>query len=375
LLRVQVHATGLGAVDVDCDQYCASYGDRQTRRLIESRPDIILIDMEDTQAALQTLNVLHAALPDTWLFVSSDSSDPQLIIETMRAGAREFLPKPIPPRVLSQALGRYVAERQRRRETRGIGAIYSVTAAKGGAGATSVAINIATSLGAMANTKVALIDLNSPVGDVAAHLNLKPQFTVSDALAAAPRLDSVLLESFVSHAHGIAVLPGPKEFQPEQAFSLEAMARMLEVVARTYTHSIVDLPASLEKDQLQLVTRMASKVVVVSVPELPALWRTERLIRFLAAQGDPDKLRLVINRSLKTDEISDRDIERVLKLHVYWKLPNNYKSAIRAINSGSPLVAANHSDLARGYHDLATALAGLPRAKKKKGLMGIFGSN
>ncbi|MFY9608213.1 MAG: hypothetical protein WAU45_06295 [Blastocatellia bacterium] len=372
LLRVQVHATGLASVEMEADQYCSVYGDRSTRKFIEVRPDIIIVDMQDAQAGLQATSILHAALPDAWLFLSSESSDPQLIIESMRVGAREFLPKPIPPRTLSQAINRFMTEKQRHDEARAAGKLFCITSAKGGSGATSLAINLATALADVPKARVALVDLNSPVGDAVAHLNLKPQYTVSDALASAARLDSVLLDSYTIHSHGVAVLPGPKEYKPGDKPNLDALSKVLEVMVRSYSHSFVDIPFLMDKEQMQLVCEMAAAVVVISVAEVPALWRTERLLKFLVASGASEKIRLVINRAVKHDEITDSEIQRVLKLPVYWKLPNNYKGSIRAINSGVPLVSQNHSDLARGYRDLAYDLAGVPLPGKRRGLFGLF---
>lgn len=370
LLRLQVNATGLAAVEVEVDQYCAASGDRPTRRFLESRPDIIIVDMQDQRAALQTLHILHAALPDTWLFVSSPSTEPQLIIETMRAGAREFFPKPIPARNMSEALGRFIAEKQRRQKD--IGKIYCVTSAKGGVGATTLSINLATSLAAAPKTQVALIDLSGPVGDAASNLNLKPQFTVTDALHSAARLDPVLLESFASHVHGVSVLPGPNEFRPGQIPGADALAKLLEVVTQAYTHAIVDLSSALDKEQLQVATGMATNVVVVLTPELPALLRTERLLRYLSSIGLTDKLRLVMNRYRKSDEITDTEIEKALKCPLFWKLPNNYMGAIRAINSGDPVVSTNHSELADSYRELAYRLAELPPPEKRRGRFRLF---
>lgn len=370
LLRIQLSTTGLASVEVEADQYCSNQSDRSARRFVESPPDIIIVDMQDPQAALQTLHVLHAALPDTWLFVCSTANNPQLIIETMRAGAREFLPSPIPPATLSQALGRYIAEKQYRHKT--AGKIYCITSAKGGVGATSLAINLAASLALVPKTHVALIDLNSPVGDTAAQLNLKPQFTVTEALGSAGRLDPVLLESYMSHAHGVSVLPGPKDFQTEFIPGPDALARMLEVIAQTYTHAFVDLASSLGKEYMQVATGMSAAVVVVSTTELPSLWRTERLIRFLGGCGMSEKVRLVINRDRKSDEVTDSEIQRVLKLSPYWKLPNNYRGSKKAILSGYPLVSANHSDLAASYRELAHRLTEMPLPEKKRGLFGIF---
>ena len=153
---------------------------------------------------------------------------------------------------------------------------------------------------------------------------------------------------------------------------MDALSKLLEVLVRSYTHSFVDLPFSLDRDQMQMVCEMAANIVVVSVSEVPALWRTERLIRFLTASGNLDKVRLVINRAVKNDEITDSEIERVLKLAVHWKLPNNYKGSIKAINSGQPLVSQNHSDLARSYRELAYELAGIPLPSKRRGPFGLF---
>jgi|SoiMethySBSTD1v2_1073268.scaffolds.fasta_scaffold415514_1 pilus assembly protein CpaE len=371
-LRIQVNATGLASVDMESDQYCSVYGDRTTRKFIDAQPDIVIIDMHDPQAGLQSTSILHAALPDAWLFLSSESTDSQLIIESMRAGAREFLPKPIPPRTLSQAMSRFITEKQRHEEARAGGKLFCITSAKGGSGATSLAINLAASLAGVHKARVALVDLNSPVGDAVAHLNLKPQYTVADALESASRLDSVLLDSYTIHTHGVAVLAGPKEYKQGDRPNIDALSKMLEVLVRSYTHSFVDLPFSMDKDLMQMVCEMAANIVVVSVPEVPALWRTERLIRFLTASGNLDKVRLVINRSIKHDEITDNEIERVLKLGVHWKLPNNYKGLIKAINSGQPLVSQNHSELARSYRELAHELAGIPLPTRRRGPFGLF---
>lgn len=371
-LRIQVNATGLASVEMESDQYCSVYGDRITRKFTEAEPDIIIIDMQDPQAGLQCTSILHAALPDAWLFLSSESTDAQLIIESMRAGAREFLPKPIPPRTLSQALSRFKTEKQRHEEARAAGKLFCITSAKGGSGATSLAINLATSLVDAHKARIALVDLNSPIGDAVAHLNLKPQYTVTDALESASRLDSVLLDSYTIHTHGVAVLAGPKEYKQGYRPNLDALSKMLEVLVRSYTHSFVDLPFSLDREQMQMVCELATNIVVVSVAEVPALWRTERLIRFLGASGNIDKVRLVINRSIKNDEITDDEIERVLKLTVHWKLPNNYKGSIRAINTGQPLVSQNHSELARSYRELAYELAGIPLPTRRRGPFGLF---
>jgi pilus assembly protein CpaE len=382
LLRSVVRVLGLRRLVAEVEEYCTAPGDRATLQLAEARPEVIVVDMQQPSAAVKALDVLHAALPDAWILALSPINDPGLIIDAVRAGAREFLVKPVHPESLSGALGRYLAEKERAHKKDKGGEIYCVTSAKGGAGATSVTLNLATALSELPETRVAVLDLNSPVGDAAAYLNLSPRFTASDALEASSRLDGVLLESYMSHSHGLAILPGPKDFRPDLPPGVESavggtasIARLLDVVSHTYSHAVVDLPPSLDRDILRVVLELATRVLVVLTPELPALWRTQRLFGFLQSSSGAEKLRLILNRSQRSDEITESEIEKALRHPVYWQLPNDYRASIGAVNAGRPLVTSNHSDLARSYKELARQLSGISPREKRGGLRRLFSSS
>jgi pilus assembly protein CpaE len=376
IFRNIVEETGLASVQLDVDQYCATFGDHPTRRIIEAQPQVVIVDMNDPKAAVRALSILHLELPEAWLYVSSHDSESQAIIESMRAGAREFLPQPIELGILTQAFARYITEHRQNQEA-GRGNVYCVTASKEGVGATSVAINTAVSLATLPNTRVALIDLNSPVGDVAAYLNLKPQYTVADALAAAMNLDPVLLETFMNHAHGVSVLAGLREFQPMPG--LEGLSQMLQVITQYYTHTFIDLPPSIDLKHLQVLMEMSSAMLVVLTPELPTLWRTDQYLRFLSSADNTEKLRLILNRVTANDDIDEKVIVKTLNYDIYWKLPNNYRALIHSINSGKPLVTVNNSALVASYMKLAHRLTGKPEQESKSGhiskLRRIFSSN
>jgi pilus assembly protein CpaE len=341
-LAGHVESTQLAALKITVDEYCVVEDDFATQRFIEARPDIIFVDMQDQRAAIKALFTLHAVLPETWLFAYGAPNDPQLIIETMQAGAREFLAKPVSPHSIASAFSRYVEERDRLRSVaKSRGKIYCVTAAKGGAGATSVAVNIAMTLAGVPEMKVAILDANCPVGDAASYLNIKPQFTLSDALASATRLDSILLETFMTKSGKVSVLPGPKQFRGN-TISAPSLAKLLRIVAGTYTHTFIDLPSSLDQELLQVTTDASEAILVVMTPELPAVWRTHRLLALLASSGCGDRLRLILNRDSSRDEITDKEISRALNHPIFFRLPNNYSSAIQAINKGRPIVEINH---------------------------------
>jgi hypothetical protein len=74
IFRDVINQTELAFVQVEVDQYCATFGDRSTRKIIDAQPQIVLVDMTDPKAAVRALSILHLELPETWLFVSSQSA-------------------------------------------------------------------------------------------------------------------------------------------------------------------------------------------------------------------------------------------------------------------------------------------------------------
>ncbi len=372
-LTSHLEATQLADLKVSLEQYCEVEDDYPTHRFLEVQPQVILVDMHDERAAIKALYILHLVLPKTWLFACSGPNDPRLIVEAMQMGAREYLAKPLSAQSLGMALDRYIETRDRlKKESKVHGKIYSVTAAKGGAGATTVAINLATTLAKSKSTKIALLDLNAPAGDAASYLNLKSQFTFSDALAAASRLDPMLLETFMASGHGVSVLPAPKQLKPEGYPVAPPLAKLLRVASQAYTHTFIDMPSSLDFELLQVVTEHSEAVLIILTPELPALWRTYRLMVHLNTIGCSKKVKLILNRDSNRAELDEREIRRSLNQPIYWRLPNNYKSAIQAINRGKPIAAVSHFGLGTSYKKLAHELTGIAEVKHSRGTLRLF---
>ena len=369
-VRNLAEATGLLSIEIEADQHCTRPNEQSALQLIHAKPEIILVDIDDAQAGITSLETLHSALPETRLLAISKKADPKLIIQAVRAGAREFLAKPIQPAGLSQAVDRHIADKKRILESKKQGKIYCFTAGKEGSGVTSIAINIASAFAALPETRVALMDLDSPVGDAAIYLNLASQHKIEDVFAAGSRLDSLLLESCMSPADGFSVLPAPKEWGRQKLPSVDTLAKLLKVAAQTYTHTIIDLPRSFPPEQMQVVAKASEMVVVVLNPELSSISRTGHLLRNLSNCEAPEKIRLVINRSHDNDEIAADMIEKALHYPIYFRIPDNYKDSVKAMMMGKPLAKNNKSDLGNSYHQLARQLTGIPEPKGQNRLRG-----
>ncbi len=351
------------------EQYIAMEDGEPGQRLLQARPDIILVDMENQDAAIHSLSTLHAGLPGTWLLACGLPKDALLIIEAMQAGAREFLPTPVQATALSMAFGRYLDEKQPLHIKAGPkGKIYSITSAKGSMGATSVAVNLAATLSRAPGRRVALLDMTGSLGDIAGYLNLRPRFSFSRAIAFAASLDSALLEPYMEKAGGVSVLSGSGELKANAA-SLVALARLFKLITESYTDVFIDLPLTLDEQFLQKVIDASVAVLVVTTPELLAVRRTHQLLSLLASWRRNDRLRLILNRDGHQNCLEASGIAKALGYPIFWKLPNNYHAATLAICQGRPLVELDHSSLSMSYRKLTEELTGVAIPKQQRGLL------
>jgi pilus assembly protein CpaE len=212
---------------------------------------------------------------------------------------------------------------------------------------------------------VALLDMNSPAGDLASYLGVQAQFSLSDALEAASRLDPMLLDTYMTASHGVWLLPGAQHLRADQALTQGGVSKLLHVATQAFTHIFVDTPSSMDSDLLRIVADNSEAVLVVFTPELPSLWRTYRLIAHLNSIGSGERIRLLLNRASSRSDIDDREIQRSLNQPIYFRLPNDYRNSIQAVNKGKPVASMNHSKLASEYRQLVQNLAGIEASKMR----------
>ena len=181
VLQVLVDGTSVARTVHTCATFPVAAADPITRRVRSANPEVILVDIppDSTPMALRAIELLHQEMPDSAVFAIGNLNQPQVIVSAMRSGAREFIERPTTTTDLLEAFVRLTAAQRRVRQEGPRGKVFSVLNAKGGSGATTVAVNLALALQS-AHGQTALVDL-APLGHAALHLNLKPVFTVADA--------------------------------------------------------------------------------------------------------------------------------------------------------------------------------------------------
>lgn len=285
----------------------------------------------------------------------SDNPSVDLIIEIMRAGAKEFVPIPIIKSEFFESVNKLLSEFNETKKTNNC-KIISVFSNKGGIGKTSLATNLALELAKITKENIALIDLNFQMGDITTFLDLKPSFNISYMLENLDKINETFLLSTLERYKktSLYVLADPPYFKQADNIQPRQITKLFNTLKETFSYIIVDAEASFEGKNIAALDN-SDLVLLVSVANLPALRNTQRCLELFEKLGyDKEKVKIIINRYMENDEIKEADIEKVLSKKIYWKIPNNYFAIMTAINKGIPVSEINDStNIARSYKDLA----------------------
>ncbi len=355
VLQVLVDGTTVARTVHTCASFPVAASDPIARRVRAANPDVTLIDIpsDNPAPALRAIEILHQEMPDGGIFAVGTLDQPQVIVNAMRAGAREFLERPPTTSDVLEAFVR-VSTAQRRGRSEGVrGKVFSVINAKGGNGATTVAVNLALALQS-AHGQTALIDV-APLGHAALHMNLKPVFYVSDAIRNVDRLDSSLLDSFMTqHSGGLKLLAGtnvPAAIDPATA----EFVKLFDMLVTQYRYVVVDASSRFDSAS-RLIANLSEAVLLVACTDVASLWSAARVQQYLGETGSRERVRLVLNRFRKVAGFSESDAEAAVGAKLLWRVPNQYFAISTAIDRGTPVMDQRSSEIARCFAGLAQEL-------------------
>lgn len=355
VMQVLVDGTSVARTVHTCASFPVAGSDPVIRRVRAANPDVTLVDIpaDNPPIALRTIELLHQELPEAAIFAIGTLSQPQVIVNAMRAGAREFIERPTTTTDLLEAFVRLTSAQRRVRQEGPRGKVFSVINAKGGNGATTVAVNLALALQS-AHGQAALVDL-APLGHAALHMNLKPVFTVADATRNLHRMDASLLESFMTrHSGGLQLLAGtsvPAAIDPSTA----EFVRLFDMLVTHYRYVVVDASSRFDAAS-RLIANLSEMVLLVACSDVASLWSAARVHQYLGESGSRERVRLVLNRFRKTPGFSESDAEAAVGAKLLWRVPNQYFAISTAIDRGTPVMDQRTSEIARCFSGLAQEL-------------------
>lgn len=343
-LQALVAACGMRPLVVQAEQLTAA----TTRGA--AVPEALLVDVRRDRSVLSQIAAIKRRYPSMGVAIVATALDPELMLESMRAGVTEAIPEPLTSAALQAAIGRVTVHQAVPVQSR----VYAVIGAKGGVGATTIAVNLAAALARVLEDAL-LIDLNFAAGDAGVFLGVEPRFTVAEALENTHRLDEAFLRSLVVRSRaGLDLLGSSTRLAPGNVEGVR-LRMLLEFVTRYYHAIVLDVP----RMDAALLTSLdsATGIFVVINHELPTLRSAHRLVNSLR-QRYGDRVSVVVNRSDKAAEIGLDDIEKTVGLKIHHVFPNDYRQAVGAINKGQPFAESLQGRLPESFHAFARQLTG-----------------
>jgi pilus assembly protein CpaE len=326
------------------------------------RCDLLILEIgEELQKELLVVHSLLNRGEVKEVFVTSFRTDPEVIIQALRAGVKEFFPQPLKREEVQTALEKFRTEKSKNVFSRGRGKIIDLVGCKGGVGTTTIAVNLATSLHDLDGVpSVALLDVNPLLGELPLFLDIKSSFDWGELVKNISRVDSTFLMSIMAkHPTGIYVLPSATVLDGVIATS-EVIEKLLDLLQTTFDYIVIDSGKHLNNTSLKIL-KYADRVFLVSILDLPCLTNVRRLLRIFQDLGFPKKeqTEIIVNRYQKKSIISMEEASRSLNRPIYWSIPNDYRATCSAINQGKPLCVVDpRADLCRNFKTLALEVAG-----------------
>lgn len=331
--------------------------DEIATRLANSVFPFLIVDLNnDCDNKLNFILQICKDVPNCKVVVMSDEPSVDLIVKSMRAGAKEFLPLPVIKTELFDVLTKIKRSFDEPQVTKSKCKIISVFSNKGGIGKTSVATNLAVELAQITKERTALIDLNFQAGDITTFMDLKPAFNISYLLNNLDKInEDFLFSTFEKYKDlSLYVLADPPFFKQTVNISPKQILKLFNILKDTFSYIVVDAGAGFDSDNITVLSE-ADMLVLVTVANLPALRNSQRCLELFDKLGiDNTKINILLNRYMENDEVGLADVEKVLNKKIYWKIPNNYFTMMSAINKGVPVSIMNpDSNVAKSYKDLA----------------------
>jgi len=237
----------------------------------------------------------------------------RLLMDLLHSGIRELLCDPFEAEAYLEAIHRIshnVSEVARLPEK---GEIYAFLPAKGGAGASTIAVNTALALGRLEEGKTLLADCDLNCGVVRFQLKMDHPFSIQDALEKGPRLDDSVWPDLAPHAHHV---PGDTldvlasgGIVPRYPYPATHALSLLEFARSRYRRVLLDLSDHLEQFAVDMLSQ-CRRIYLVVHPELCTVHLAREKIRFLKSVDLDERVEVLV--PLRDELIRERVRHEIL---------------------------------------------------------------
>jgi pilus assembly protein CpaE len=339
-------------------------------------PDVAFISSASMNDVAEQVKQLDRLAPGIQFVALSRDCDPQVLLDAMRVGIREFVSAPINTQSVYEAVSRVkdlIDRNPPRIQT--TSDIYSFMPAKAGVGASTLALNVAVAMSRTPDSNVMLSDFDMNSGMMRFMLKLNTEFSVADACEHAMHMDEALWPQLITKMGNLDVLHAGK-LNPNLRIEGQQIHHLIDFLRRNYSGLVFDLSGNLERYSFDIMQE-CKKIFLVCTPEIPALHLAREKFVFLRSLELDHKVSVLVNRCQKRQVITNEQIEQILGLPVHMVFPNDYSTVHKALTAGRWVETSTElgkavNQFAKGLIEPKAGTGGQPASSVKKGFLGFL---
>lgn len=327
---------------------------------------VSVVFIEFSEARMEQAGELAAKLlavyPRLWIVGFAQRADSTLIIEAMRAGARDFVELQSTPEVICRSL-RQVLAKSPGLPAQSSGRMISLLGARPGVGTSTAAVHLALLLKkeVIPEQPVLLLDFGFPAADAALYLDTKVNFNFCDAVRSLRRFDHALLNSaFAHHKSGLSLLSLPQNLAELRDISPVDAMTLLSLLKSYFKVVVVDLGGFAGTDLLLYALGLSDSTLLISEQSIPSVFSARQLLASFRERGvETERIGLLTGKYDNRIEMSSAQLAQHLQLHWVADLPQRSDRLIACANQGRLLYELAPGDpYVNVIRDLATREAG-----------------
>jgi pilus assembly protein CpaE len=331
-------------------------------------PNVIVLESQgERSAVLDALDILASVCDaGTKVVVIGHVNDVVLYREIMRRGVSDYLIAPIDVLAFLQALSELFTAPG----ADPVGRAVAVIGAKGGAGASTVAHNLAWSIARNLTAQTVLVDLDVAFGTAGLDFNQDPPQGIAEAIFAPERLDANLVDRLLSKCSDhLSLLAAPAVLERTTDLGETALDGLIDILRSSVPTIVLDVPHVWTAWSRRLLIG-ADEILIVATPDLASLRNTKNLFDLLRQSRPNDALpRLVLNQTgvPKRPEIAVGEFAKALEAEFSAIIPYDAALFGTAANNGQMIAEVQPSGkCAEIFAGLAASVTGRMEPKRSR---------
>lgn len=312
---------------------------RNAIKMLETDTDLfaLVTDISGVDDPFPELERLAGVCPpDVRVALIGDNREITFYRQLMDLGLTEYLPKPLTRDiVLDQLRPKLLGDASHAPADRG-GHVVSICGAQGGAGATSIAINLALQIAETTKAKVALLDLHLQGGETAVMLGVRPGPGLRIALENPMRADTLFLErAAIEVNERVSLISADEELDAQLHITEAGVRHVLGLLRQRFNYVIVDVPVPFPPS-MHSVIGLSRHVLVLLEAEVTGLRNAHALRTAVTNIAGKDRVFTLLNRADRAGGLPRATMVKALGAEPDMVIPDLGKGMTQAVNLGIP---------------------------------------